>query len=174
MEFQKVVISHWGLLIKSPENIPRFKSHLASMVKELTAFVDSLSSAVTVDPDEKKESSGGSSRVAASMKLPFLSGRTFSNLFELLLLLVAGALSVSEADVRNGDTASTTLGPYEHFVFLLGLYSKLVDIYRKRSMLFPSRTASIVFDATRRFLRLVVFKVNQFVAWRISQPLLCV
>jgi hypothetical protein len=167
------LLRHWGLLTDSTMSVDMLVCHLSSLASELGLFLESLGTAVgdVSDSEEKKSDDGKNPKAPRSPLLPGLEAATFPDYFEVVLNMVVGATATVEPGIKSANCVAEC-GPYLHLDELFCLFRCLIDLYAKRFLIFPRKSASIVLRGSREMLSAAVAQLQQAVDWRNAQPLL--
>jgi hypothetical protein len=183
------LLRHMGLFSLSPEATEVGVTHLLKVFEELSLLVDALDHRLVCEMgnfgEEKKDDGGNRSEADKSSDcviggIPDLHPASFLVVFVTLLhISVAGiaVLSLSRPAHPTLHQAKAVFGtkesgPYQRFQKLLVLFGSLLELYQKKSHLFPRRVLQTIFTATKHMLAMTVKQLKDVVEWRNSQPLL--
>jgi len=173
--FRHGLLRHWALLSHSALTLSELERHFSHLISELGSFLDNLENAVdNVHEDEEKDTeevrlaNKGKSTVSA---IPWLSGATFVDVFELLLHMIVGLVAVTSPTTKLASSMEHC-GPYYHLDHVFRLFRSLIDVYQKRILVFPRKVTSKVSNACRFMLSATAAQLNRCVDWRNSQPIL--
>lgn len=174
--FQYGLIRHWGLLTQFESTVSVLESHLYHLVSELESFLGGLEGAIDDDSDDEKKDTDDvlptkKRRPVVVSAIPWLSGSTFVDFFELLLHMIVSATAVA-APATKATSSTYACGPYNHLDAVCRMFSSVVDVYQKHCLVFPRRVASKVSNACRFMLSSTVSQLHRCIDWRNRQPLL--
>jgi hypothetical protein len=163
------VIRHFALISVAPDQLSRYSHHVVKLLKETDSLARALHATIR---GEKLEIDGkqGTIRAIPASCFPFLNSITlpdfFSTFLSLTTLLMGG--------IEPTRVAPTHEGPYQHLKFTLGVFRRLVSIFRDHFAIFPSRNTRTLSKLSRDFTGLMIWKLRQCVHWRNKQPILAV
>jgi len=190
---RKNLLLHWGLLVLFPRSADIGIDHFVAVQEELTGLLESLedegceksndvicSQELTLDEKTATGRNSEKTNQSSRCNIPGIHGVSFSVAFETLLhvsVAAIGALSVNDlakqvADGGKLTTEAKTLGPYRAFGSLMAIFHSTVDLFLKRSHLFPRRTLATICISSNLILNMTINQVRACVDWRNAQPLL--
>ena len=173
----------WGFLALAENFCPVCADHLHELYMNLLSFLSSMKEVKLVENKSQNDaaSSGDDEYippkpkqavVRLSLDESTVPGLGLKNHFTYFQILLDMAVSSSALFTVNdgSDWVDPLNGPYRELCKITETFGSLIDLYRKRIYTFPPQTLSVVLNACRSMLNVVVFQCTECIEWRSSQP----
>lgn len=192
---------HWGLLASLPTRIDLVADYLNNLLRNLFEYLSGVDDYLVrqqVDSKENKEVSDDDDNdddeyLPPSNSLSFvprrstptscnflcLTSHSYPVFFDVLVRMTVSSISlfsISEemSSIKQPVTTLSRLHPVYKLERMAILYGSLIKLYKDKFNSFPKSLLSSIINISKCMLDISVTKLQQYIEWRNSQPVLVV